>query len=33
MGNVDIALLGIIVVVAIVGVSWLIIESRSEDEK
>jgi len=33
MSSVDIFLLGIIVVVAIIGVSWLIIESRSEDEK
>ena len=30
MGSVDIVLLGIIVVVAIIGVSWLIMESRSD---
>lgn len=33
MGSIDMALLGIIVVVAIVGISWLIIESRSDEEK
>lgn len=33
MGNVDLALLGIIIIVAIIGVAWLIFESRSDDEK
>jgi len=33
MGTLDLAMLGFIVVVAIIGVSWLIIESRSDDEK
>lgn len=33
MSSIDMALLSIIVVVAIIGVSWLIIESRSDDEK
>jgi len=31
MGSVDIALLGIIVVVAVIGVGWFIYEMRSED--
>lgn len=33
MGNLDLAMLGFIIVVAIIGISWLIIESRSDDEK
>ena len=33
MGTLDIVMLGFIVVVAIVGLGWLIIESRSDDEK
>lgn len=33
MGSVDLALLGIIVVVAVIGLGWFIMESRSEDEK
>jgi len=33
MSSVDLALLGIIVVVAIIGVGWFILEARSDDEK
>jgi len=31
MSNVDMSLLGIIIVVAIVGIGWFIYEMRSED--
>lgn len=33
MSSVDLTLLGIIVVVAVVGLGWFIVEVRSEDEK
>ena len=33
MGNVDIALLVIIVVVAVIGVGWFIYEMRSDEEE
>jgi hypothetical protein len=33
MTGIDLALLGIIVVVAIIGVGWFIYEMRSEDDK
>ena len=33
MGTLDLVMLGFIVVSAIVGIGWLIIEMRSDDEK
>ena len=33
MGTLDLAMLGFIIVVATIGIAWLIIESRSDDEK
>ncbi len=33
MGTLDLAMLGFIIVVAIIGIGWLIFESRSDDEK
>jgi len=33
MGTLDMVMLGFLFVVAVIGVSWLVIESRSDDEK